>query len=127
MSDTCAVCGRYYATYGEGHTPNSTTCLQNQLSDVKGELREAKAKIEMLSRTAAGEFMQGVEHRFDLMNVPESPREYYLNIYSHGSAGHTQPSLERAQVHQRNSEPPLGRIRLVISADNTKLMSVQLI
>ena len=44
MSDACKVCGRIYANYNEGHTPNSRECLQNQLHDARSDIEQLKAR-----------------------------------------------------------------------------------
>lgn len=57
MPDTCRVCGRYYHSYAEGHSPNSVTCLKNQLQDERTRLRQFEAalqqKLELVDKSLA--------------------------------------------------------------------------
>jgi len=46
MSDNCSICGRNYAAYSEGHTPNSQTCLENQCTDLLARVKELEVALE---------------------------------------------------------------------------------
>jgi hypothetical protein len=45
MSDICYTCGRSYALYSEGHSPNSIPCLKNQNDDLRNEIKHLKSRI----------------------------------------------------------------------------------
>lgn len=57
MPDQCPVCGRTYATYSEGHTPNGEICLRNQLESrnrAQESLRRDKERLDWLQTNKQG-------------------------------------------------------------------------
>jgi len=60
MPDQCPACGRCYALYVDGHTPNSEECLAHQINDLRYRIEKLEDSLLATQITTSSELLDAL-------------------------------------------------------------------